>query len=164
MKRERFLISVLVFLLLSAIASTISVVHAKESPIIEATGVATATEPFEVTGFRTADGNRFITGAFTDDLFTGTFEGSADNVFSLVLNPSGLNVQLVFTFTGTVAGREGTCLIKFQGNGVGIGEPISGTWTILSGTGDLANLHGTLKVEGRGGVILNYDGLIHFDP
>ena len=86
------------------------------------------------------------------------------NVFGLVLNPSGLIVQLYFTFTGTVNGIPSTCIIKFQGKGEGVGMPITGTWVILSGTDGLANLHGELKVEGTAGVELNYAGQIHFDP
>jgi hypothetical protein len=163
MKKVTVLVPVLALLTLVLVTPAISLVHAT-SPIIEATGTAVATQPFTVTGFRMADGNEFVTGTFTNDLFTGTFVGSASNVFSLVLNPSGLVVQLYFTFTGTVAGRSGTCIIKFQGNGDGIGLPIKGSWVILSGTGDLANLHGVLSVEGIGGVILNYTGQIHFDP
>ncbi len=150
-------------LTLFLVTPAISSAHAA-SPIIMATGTAVATQPFSVTGFRMAGGNTFITGTFTNDVFNGTFTGSASNVFSLVLSPAGLVVQLYFTFTGTVAGKSGTCIIKFQGKGEGIGMPISGTWVILSGTGELANLHGQLSVEGRGGVILHYTGLIHFDP
>jgi hypothetical protein len=161
MKRLTVLVPVLA-LMLFVVAPAISVVHA--TPLIMATGTAVATEPFTLTGERTADGNTFLTGTFINDVFTGTFVGTASNVFGLVLNPSGLNVQLYFTFTGTVNGISGTCIIKFQGNGDGILMPIKGTWVILSGTDGLANLHGTLKVEGIGGAYLNYNGMIHFDP
>ncbi len=157
------LVPLLALLMLFAVAPAISIVHAT-SPIITATGTSYATQPFTLTGERTADGNTFLTGTFVDDVFEGTFVGTASNVFGLVLNPSGLNVQLYFTFTGTVNGIPGTCIIKFQGNGEGILMPIKGTWVILSGTGGLTNLHGTLKVEGIGGTYLNYNGKIHFDP
>jgi hypothetical protein len=164
MKRITVLVPALALLMLFVVAPAISAVHATE--LITATGVATATGLFTITGVRTADGNTFITGKFDTypDAFTGTFSGTATNVFTLILNPSGMNVQLFFTFTGTVAGRSGTCIIKFEGNGEGVGKPITGTWVILSGTGDLANLHGTLSVEGIAGQILYYTGMIHFDP
>jgi hypothetical protein len=163
MKRITVLVPVLALLMLSVVAPAFSVVHA--SPRIMATGMVTA-GAYTFTGVRTADGNTFITGTFDNppDVFTGTFEGTAPNVFRLIFNPSGLNVQLFFTFTGTVNGIPGTLLIKFQGNGEGIGMPIKGQWVILSGTGGLANLHGTLKVEGIAGVYQNYTGMIHFDP
>jgi hypothetical protein len=164
MKRITVLVPALAFLILFVVAPAISVVHA--TPLITATGIATATGPFTITSVRTAGPNTFVTGKFDTypDAFTGTFSGTATNVFRLILNPSGMDVQLFFTFTGTVAGRSGTCIIKFEGHGEGIGKPITGTWVILSGTGDLANLHGTLQVEGTAGVILYYTGMIHFDP
>jgi hypothetical protein len=162
MKRMTVLVPVLALLMLFAVAPGISVGHA--TPLIMATGTAVATQPFTLTGERTADGNTFLTGTFINDVFTGTFVGTASNVFGLVLNPSGLKVQLYFTFTGTVNGIPGTCIIKFQGNGEGILMPIKGQWVILSGTDGLANLHGTLSVEGIGGAFLNYNGMIHFDP
>ena len=146
--------------MLFVVAPAMSVVHA--APPIMATGTAIATQPFVLTGVRTADGNTFLTGIFINDVFSGTFDGTASNVFGLVLNPSGLIVQLYFTFTGTVNGIPGTCIIKFQGKGEGVGMPITGTWVILSGTDGLANLHGELKVEGTAGVELNYAGQIHF--
>jgi hypothetical protein len=161
MKRMKALIPVLALLMLFAVTPAISVVHA--TPPIAATGTVTA-GTFTPTGARTADGNTFLTGTFDKDVFSGTFSGTAPNVLRLVLNPSGLNVQLFFTFTGTVNGKSGTCIIKFQGNGEGIGMPIKGKWVILSGTGDLANLHGELSVEGIAGVVLTYKGQIHFDP
>jgi len=162
MKRVTVLVPVLALLMLFvAVAPAISVVHA--TPPIMATGTVTA-GTFTTTGARTADGNTFLTGAFDRDVFTGTFDGTAPNLFRLILNPSRLNVQVLFTFTGTVNGKSGTCIIKFQGNGEGIGMPIRGKWVILSGTGGLANLHGELSVEGIAGVILYYTGRIHFDP
>jgi type 1 fimbria pilin len=160
MKRKIILISALA-LMLFVMPPAISSVHAA-SPIT-ATGTVTA-GTYTFTGERTADGNTFVTGVFDADTFSGTFSGTAPNIFRLILNPSGLNVQIYFTFTGTVNGVSGTCVIKFQGNGAGIGMPIKGTWVILSGTGGLANLHGELSVEGTAGVILYYTGKIHFDP
>jgi hypothetical protein len=161
MKRATVLVPVLALLMLFVATPAISVVHA--TPLIMATGTVTA-GAFTLTGTRTADGNTFLTGGFDKDVFTGTFDGTAPNVLRLVLNPSGLNVQLYFTFTGTVNGESGTCIIKFQGNGEGIGMPIKGKWVILSGTGGLANLHGELSVEGIAGAVLTYTGRIHFNP
>jgi hypothetical protein len=159
MKRVTVLVPALALLMLLVVAPATSV-HA--SPLIMATGTVKA-GTYAFTGVRTADGNTFVTGTFDADTFSGTFDGTAPNVFRLILNPSGLNVQIFFTFTGTVNGIPGTCIIKFQGNGEGIGMPIKGTWVILSGTGGLANLHGELSVEGIAGVVLTYTGKIHFN-
>jgi hypothetical protein len=129
MKRVTVLVPVLALLMLLGVAPAISVAHA--SPLIMATGTVTAGN-YAFTGERTADGNTFLTGTFDADTFSGTFLGTAPNVFRLILNPSGLNVQIFFKFTGTVKGIPGTLVIKFQGNGEGIGMPIKGKWVILS--------------------------------
>jgi len=90
-----------------------------------ATGTVVA-GTYSFTGVKTADGNTFLTGVFDKDTFSGTLSGTAPDVFRLILNPSGLNVQLSFAFTGTVDGKSGTLTIKFQGDGEGISQPIQG--------------------------------------
>jgi hypothetical protein len=67
------------------------------------------------------------------------------------------------TFTSGVVGQSGT--FDFTGTAenwpTGTGEPnITMRLVILSGTGDLANLHGVLDVDASD----NYSGRIHFDP
>jgi hypothetical protein len=161
MKRITILFTVLSLLLLFAVVPAVSEVQA--APPIMATGTINAGNPTS-TGVKMANGNTFLIGEFDQDSFTGTFSGTAPNVFSAVINPSGLNVQIYYTFTGTVNGKSGTLTIKFQGNGEGIGLPIQGKMVILSGTGDLANLHGVLDIAGVAGAYLHYTGMIHFDP
>ena len=95
MKRITVLVPVLALLMLFVVAPAISVVHA--SPLIMATGTVTA-GAYAFTGERTADGNTFLIGTFDADTFSGTFVGTAPNVFRLILNPSGFNVRLFFTF------------------------------------------------------------------
>jgi hypothetical protein len=164
MKRVTVLVPVLALLMLFAVAPAISVVHAcPHTPPIIVTGTVTAGS-YTITGQKTVDGNTFLTGRYEGDTFTGTFDGTASNVFFIILNPSGLHLLLFFAFTGTVNGIPGTLVIMFVGKGEGLGMPITGKWVILSGTGGLANLHGKLSVEGIAGVILTYKGNIHFDP
>jgi hypothetical protein len=129
---------------------------------ITATGAINAGIP-TFTGEKTVGKNTFITGTFDEDIFTGTLSGTAPNEFRLVLNPSGMYVQILFSFTGTVDGRSGTMTIMFLGHGEGIGLPIQGIMVILSGTGDLAHLHGVLGVDGIAGVYLDYTGMLYFD-
>jgi len=127
-----------------------------------ATGTIKAGTP-TFTGEKIVGKNTFITGTFDEDEFTGTLSGTAPNEFRLVLNPSGMNVQILFSFTGTVNDRSGTLALMFLGHGEGIGLPIQGIMVILGGTGDLAHLHGVLDVDGIAGVYLDYTGMIHFD-
>ena len=59
-------------------------------------------------------------------------------------------------FTGIAGGYEGT--LNF--NLVTFGPKDLGQWTILRGTGELANLHG----QGLSYPDGTYDGRVHFDP
>ena len=99
-------------------------------------------------------------------VWTGTFEGTSEDVFFAEKNPDGTLVYLpygVIFFTGTVNGKEGTLRINF-GPGVKKGDPMewSGAWRILSGTGELENLRGRgvwWQVEPQH---LEYKGWIRF--
>lgn len=90
----------------------------------------------------------------TDNLF-GTLDGSDTYYASCHLQTlSGEEVCVgTDTFTGTVAGRTGTLQIHL----VTFGD--HGTASIVSGTGDLANLHGHLTVVGNA-----YSGQFVFAP
>jgi hypothetical protein len=59
-------------------------------------------------------------------------------------------------FEGTVDGHEGTLVFNL----VSFGNTDFGQWTILSGTGELANLRG----QGMSYTDGTYDGRAHFDP
>jgi hypothetical protein len=120
----------------------------------------------DVTSVRYADGNTFLT-IEKEGLLTGTTEG----LITLTINVrvgKGHN-----TFTGiqicdpcTVGGRSGTYILRFEGKSVNGYE--QGTWVYLSGTGDLANLHGHGTIEGTstpdGRSLGTYSGEFHFDP
>ena len=71
-------------------------------------------------------------------------------------------------FTGTVLDSEiGTFHMHLVAKGIGkIGAPevIEGTWTIISGTEGLANLHGQGTWHNHGVQLNGYEGQVHFDP
>jgi hypothetical protein len=95
--------------------------------------------------FKYENGYTFILGNETGD-WTGTFEGTDHAVFFAEKNPAGTIVYLpygVIFFEGEVNGKYGTLRINF-GPAVKKGNPMlwSGPWEILSGTGELENLHG----------------------
>ena len=117
-----------------------------------------------------ANGNTFIH-ADDDALFTGTFDGTGYDVFTMTVHPNGFATGSGRTlFTGTVMGKSGTLVIMWVGNT----KDESGwwwfKWVILSGTGELANLRGQGTSWGPGpagpGVWggVDYTGKIHFDP
>jgi hypothetical protein len=104
--------------------------------------------------------------------YTGDIVGTGEESHrtSLNLNPV-LNYQTasmgIQTFTGTVLGQSGTftanVLHQMKEDGSGKVEQ-----TILSSTGDLANLHGTLVFmiyrQGDGSYTGEYAGTLHFAP
>jgi hypothetical protein len=81
------------------------------------------------------------------EIWSGDFEGTADAIWRLRMfkDLPTIDVRLVSDFTGTMLGTyEGTMTIIMFGD-----HPSSpdtqwyGEWAVVSGTGDLANVHGT---------------------
>ena len=69
-------------------------------------------------------------------------------------------------FTGTVNGKEGTFTMNLETTGSHPSSPgsMKGTWVIISGTDELANLHGQGTWTNLGAMRLSYEGMIHFSP
>jgi hypothetical protein len=65
---------------------------------------------------------------------------------------------------GSVAGREGTFDIAWTAQVDPDGDPNTKGSMVLSGAGELADLHGTLKLSGYAGQAGVYEGFVHFDP
>ena len=106
--------------------------------------------------------------------YTGDIEGTADELLSFVMNPSTgefpnfrVNSKGTQVFTGTVDGYEGTFTahVRHQMKLDGSGKVEQ---TIMSGTGDLANLHGTLIFtiyrQEDGSYTGTYSGKLHLAP
>jgi len=138
-------------------------------PAVQATPpeLASGSRIYEITHIeitKVAGGNTFMR-VQEKGTWTGTFEGRARARFEVIVHPAGfVTLQGQINFEGTVDGKEGTLVIKFVGKKTG--EPLlwHGTWVILSGTGDLAYLHGQGTWGGLGSGYLDYSGKIHFDP
>jgi hypothetical protein len=109
-----------------------------------------------------------------DVCYTGDIVGNADELLTFVMNPSTgewpnfmVNSKGTQVFTGTVLGYEGTFTanVRHQMKLDGSGKVEQ---TIVSGTGDLNNLHGTLiftiyrQVDGS--YSGTYSGKLHFAP
>ena len=70
------------------------------------------------------------------------------------------------TFTGTVENKVGTLTLHLEAKFTypTVTYPsLEGTWVIISGTGELVNLHGEGTWWNSAGQILVYEGQIHFD-
>ena len=115
-----------------------------------------------------ADGNSAFDLAGTI-VVTGTFSGSGPIAFTVLGRATGQDNFLgEFTCFCMVAGQSGSIVIGFTATGVfGVGNSLGGHYTILSGTGGLANLHGqgpfsgTQTPTGFQGV---YSGQTAFSP
>ena len=101
-----------------------------------------------------AGGNIFFS-AIGEGSYTGDLEGTTYGIHQWHMNKDGtiaMTIQLVFT--GWVLGEYGSITMHCVGK---VGGTV--TWTIISGTDDLANLKG-VGTLGPGW----FDGYVHFDP
>lgn len=112
---------------------------------------------------RWADGNYFIYATDTA-IWEGTFEGKSTEEYVAVLHSSGVFFYKgTVSFTGTVEGRAGTLEILFVGKSPGTLVDWTGTWRIIGGGGELANLHGNGTFWNTAPLNIGYMGRIHFD-
>ena len=160
----------LFLLTLVAVLALVGVTGATAAPLTSASGTFTTTSAtFNST--RSADGNTIVDLSATL-AYTGTFNGTSTLHGHLIFHPNGsANFHDVETFTGTVNGLPGTVTFNLAGTG----RPGStagsfvyqATQVIVSGTGDLGNLHGVLTQVGTvpdtaAGPVGTYTGEIHF--
>lgn len=123
------------------------------------------------------------TGAYISGPLIGTYEdyteviwhfGDPEIVNTLPENPMTWRSIPSFavwhterTFTGTVDSKSGTLTMHLEAK---FSYPtvtypsLEGTWVIVSGTGDLGNLHGEGTWQNSPGQVLVYEGKMHFDP
>src|SRR2546428_1289954 len=119
---------------------------------------------FTFTSISFADNNTFYTVIVTT-LLTGALAGSGVDYATLVVHRDGsFNAQHLSTCSCTFAGQSGTLNSIFNLKGSIVTKVAIGQWTILSGTGDLARLHGQGTLNGAPFVGANYSLEGHFDP
>lgn len=142
---------IMLSLLVVAILSVpITGAFATKPVYVSATGGA-AIVPVPV---KTAGGNTFfdVTGAGS---YTGDLVGTTEGVHRWHQNKDGkTNLFIELVFTGSVLGESGSINLLCTGK---MGGKV--TWSIISGTGELANLRGTGTL-GPGWI----EGYVHFDP
>lgn len=135
------------------------------SPPTSASGTFTTTSA-TFNSIRSAGGNTIIDLTATVS-YSGTFNGTSIVQGTLIFHADGsANFHDTETFTGTVNGVSGTVTFNLTGGSTPEGL-YHGTEVIVSGTGDLANLHGVLRQVGTVpapiGPAGTYTGQIHFD-
>jgi hypothetical protein len=125
-------------------------------------------------GTKYAGGNRISCSEVEGEYFEGPMDGTFVHTLTNIRhygepeqeNPYKYNWKMERTFEGTVNDKEGTLLIHLNAKGISGGSPgtLKGTWVIISGTGDLANLRGQGTFTNAGMGVFSYKGQIHFDP
>jgi len=148
---------------LVAVLALARVTGAAASPTTSASGTFTYTSS-TFNSSREAGGNTVID-LSANVAYTGTFSGTSTLHGTLIFHPDGsANFHDVETFTGTVDGLPGTVTFNLAGSGPAPGV-FRGTDAIVSGTGELANLHGVLTevgiVQPTTGPAGTYTGQIH---
>ena len=160
-------------LLVSLLLTLLFVIPAAASKPTEVIGTLQFVHPPQNRIWRPAGKNCFVE-IDANHTWAGDLEGTSVSHWRIVSHgPCEENgpvpykyhetISVKGTFAGVVAGRSGT--FGFTGTAenwpTGTGEPnITIRLVVLSGTGDLANLHGVLDVDASD----DYLGKIHFDP
>ncbi len=115
-------------------------------------------------------GNTFLK-TYEDSWWEGTLEGYSYDECKVVVHRSGLwTYNAKAYFSGSVDGRTGELTLRLNGRRPDAFSEWTGQWVILSGTGELANLHGQGTFYGPGspgfGEVgeITIEGQVHFDP
>ncbi len=113
---------------------------------------------------RTSDGNTFIEYTYVERWY-GTIDGTRVGAGSLVIHPDGsVNAHASGVFTGTIAGRSGTAVLRISVSGT-LTSAV-GNFTVSDGTGGLDGIH----VEGADAAFptgqasfgATYSAVVHF--
>lgn len=101
--------------------------------------------------------------------YTGDLEGEAYETLDgrVNFNSGAFSSEGIQTFEGTLLGKEGTFTARVGHQGAGVECKV--VQTIISGTGELANLRGTFHFmvddfDGDGVYSGTYSGKLHFAP
>jgi hypothetical protein len=108
--------------------------------------------------------NTFLT-TFETAQWTGTFQGNSTESGQVVRYYDGhRSYNAIVTFDDEILyGKQGGLVLSVVGKRPYAGADWDGKWVILSGTGDLANLHGQGDWFGPGGGHVEYAGQYHFE-
>jgi hypothetical protein len=159
------------FVALSAallLTMSMSVAYAIKPEIVE--GTFTSTFTFHAAS-RAGESDNVIANLSVNAVWSGDIQGSSTSdsrwVYHYLPPPwvggtGALNAHGYNTMDATVDSKSGILFIGIEGRR-DAGGAFSGTWVIIGGTDDLANLHGQGTWEQTGSVSA-YTGQIHWDP
>lgn len=166
---------ILTLILVALIALLVITGSAFASTPMEVSGTMAYAGPFTNLEMRTA-GDNCVIDVDLSYAFSGDMQGVAPFHFRVVSHGScpampfqySENLKARGTFDGYVGDKEGSLDLEYVAK-AWPAEPgelaLTGKIIILSGTGDLANLHGLLDVSYiMGDGFDSYSGQFHFDP
>ena len=187
-KRNKFMGTIIVLLVIGMLATSLSLASATPPTAVSGYWVGGKTtlidrywngpNMVQIQSLASSYVSGPIMGSFQQYLTSTSHYGDPKLAKELQLKDPSLYPETDFswkierTFSGTVNGKTGTLamhlICKGYGNpakGVTFFD-VEGTWVIISGTGDLTNLHGqgTWWYSRAKPYIFNYEGQIHFDP
>ena len=147
--RKRVPVAALLALLLSVLVLSAA---AGAAPPVSGSGTFTVSSAL-IAPTRQADGNTFLDLRVTT-LYSGTLQGTGVGEETVIVHPDGaLDGSTFEAFTGTIGGAAGTAVLRVEGTGDVTTGALRGRFTILDGTGGLANVHGegTFQAVGDSG-------------
>jgi hypothetical protein len=155
---QKLLVSLVTALLLLPLGAA----HADQPTPVSGTNVR-AGPPRNVT-VQEAGGNTIVTSDITQ-AWSGGISGIAEAHRRQINHPNGeFTTHISTTCTCTVDGVTGTLYLRIQGHSDPNSSMFLGTWTIVGGEGDLADLHGQGTVSQVFPGPSLYEGSVHFEP
>jgi hypothetical protein len=165
MKKKNWLLAT--FVIVTMLALPMSMVSATKPILVDGTRIGLGSSPVKPPR-RAGNSDNLILYLAANHEWTGDIEGfSTTDVKRIMYNyfspePIWVNIHAVCTIPeATVMGHTGSLTIRL--NFRTIEENADGTWVIIDGTNELANLHGQGKIFGTVPEFL-YSGWVHFDP
>jgi hypothetical protein len=163
---KRKLLEITVFLLTVAMLATplVGMVNAKPPTLVSGEQSVTGYTPIaDVPRGKSAN---VLSTAMLEVTWTGDIDGVATYEGILMVHniPVPINIhEKIFFPTVTVNGESGSLTMQVSAN-LGRGQDVF-RWTIIDGTGELANVHGNgIYYLDLATGIYYYEGQVHFDP
>ena len=165
---KRKIPSVFVCLIIIALlALSISTAYAKKPTFVSGTQMITNFIPLGDVPKGKSD--NILSVSMLEVAWSGDIDGVAEYEGILMihsLDPVAINIHEKIHFDEvTVLGAEGSLTLQVSAN-LGRGVDAGFRWTVIDGTDELANLHGsgTYWLADPVNGIYDYEGYVHFDP
>jgi hypothetical protein len=142
----------------------VGMVYAKPPTLVSGDQTVTGYEP--IADVPKGKSGNVLSTAMMEVTWTGDIAGVAtyEGILMVHNDPVPINIhEKIFFPTVTVLDKSGSLTLQVSAN-LGRGQDVF-RWTIIDGTGELANLHGNgIYYLDLATGIYHYEGQVHFDP